>query len=133
MRVTLVPFDAGELSECRCRQMNRIGGQMRVGYMPLFTVNKQFTVQGATSAVFYDITGAPAAGRFTDQAQVNMFALLYKVIDDFHCTVDSRAFFITGNQKPDRALVIRVCRDKGFAGGHHGGQRTFHVRCSTPV
>jgi hypothetical protein len=47
--------------------------------------------------------------------------------------VVGRAFFVAGDQKGDRALVVRVVRHEAFGGHQHGGQAAFHVSGAAPA
>ena len=53
--------------------------------------------------------------------------------DKYARVLDRRTFFIAGDQKADRTLMIRILFYKTFAGGDDSSHRTFHVRGATAV
>ena len=111
--------------------MNRVLGQMRVGHMALNAANGELGPQRTATAVLDHITHQGSARRLADDAPVQTLVTCGETFDHGLGAVMGRAFFVTGDQKCDLALVVRVVADKAFSGHQHGCQAAFHVGRAT--
>jgi len=129
--VAVVPVLGGQFGQCGYCEMNRILGQMRVGHMALHTAHGELGAQRAAPAVFNHVAHQRGARRFADDAPVQTFVAGSETLNHRLGAVMGRAFFVAGNQKCDRTLVVRVVGDEALSSHQHGGQAAFHIGSTT--
>ena len=92
-----VPLHGNQFAECRRCQVKRVGGQMRVGDVSLFSPDGQHTIDRTTAAILDYITQGVDTGGFTDQTPVYFFMTRFECFDNLDGAVNGRAFLVTGN------------------------------------
>ncbi len=96
MLAALVPADAGQLGQGWSCAVHRVVGQVRIGDMPLHSVDDEPPVERATSTVFDHIADACRAGGLANHAPGDFFVARLQRFDDSNRTVHRRTFLIAG-------------------------------------
>lgn len=99
--------------------------------MALQAADGQLGAKGTATAVLDHVTDQGCARRLADDAPVQTLLARGQALDHGFGAMVRRAFFVTGDQERDLALVIRVVGDETFGGHGHGGEAAFHVRRAT--
>ena len=71
--ITFVPYLLREFSQGRCKGMDRIERQLRIGNMPLNAFDGEFAAHRATASVFDHVASPFNGSRFTHNAPVELF------------------------------------------------------------
>jgi hypothetical protein len=91
---------------------DRVVRPVWIGNMALFALNFEISRQRPTPPDFDHITKLTSIGWLADNAEIELFALIFRPLQQLHRTVDCRAFFIPGNQKRNPALKTMDCQTK---------------------
>ena len=125
--VAPVPFDTRQLGERRCRQVNGITHQVRVGDVALLAEHGERAVERSAPAVLERVAQCLYTRRLTHQTAIDLFAARLQPFNYLHRAVHRRAFLVGGDEQADRALVVRMLRDKILDGRDKRRQRALHV------
>ena len=94
---------------------------VRVGNMALHAFDRELAAHGAASAVFDHVAGALDRGRLAHNDVIQHFTARFEGVSHHHGAVDSRAFFVTGQQQRD--IECRVWRvGQKLFNRHHKGR-----------
>ena len=99
--VALVPVDGGQFGQSRCKQMDRVAGQLRIGNMTLYPFDGEFATECASATVFHHVPNALDCRGFTHDAPIKLFISRLQPLHHFHSAIYRGAFFIAGEQKGD--------------------------------
>ena len=106
---------------------------MRVGHVPLLAVHEQAPGQRAAPADFDGVAQGFHAGRLTDDAVIDLDALLAEPFHDLDRAMHRRAFLVRGNQQADGAFMLGMFGHKILNARDKRGQRGLHVSRATAV
>ena len=101
-----IPRGADQFSQRGSKQMHWIFSQMRIGNVPLHTLDGELAAHGAASAIFDHVAQLTDRRRLADDAVVQHLATRLELVADHHRAVCGRAFLVAGEQKRDRQRRI---------------------------
>jgi hypothetical protein len=101
--------------------------------MALYAAHDEPGRERAAPAILHGVRERVDGARLADDAVVDAFAALLELLDDAHGPVDGRAFLIGGEEKRDRARMLRALGDERFRGDDERGDGGLHVRRAAPV
>ncbi len=125
---SLVPHAGRQLGERRCKCVNRVFSEMRVGYVSLNAMDGEPSTEGPAAAHLDGVANGLLARRLADDAPVDPLFSGGEGLDHTLRAVDGRSFLIARDQESDRALVLGMGGNELLGSRHHGGQAALHVR-----
>ena len=131
--VALVPLNARQLNQRRCHHMNGIAGQVRVGDVALHALDRQSASEAAAATILDGVPGLCFGRRLANDTIIKPLATRLQHPADGNGAINSRSFFIAGEQKADVESRIRRGGHIGLCRDNHGGQWSFHVAGAPPV
>ena len=112
---------------------NGIVGQMRISDMALFPVHDDVASERTAPPNFDHIAQAFGIGGLTEDAMVECLAIVFHPFEHFHRTIDGRAFFITCDEKTNRATKIGMPVDEAQRGRNGRRHAALHVGCAAAI
>ena len=125
--IAAVPHRRDQFGERRCRSVDRIAGELRIGDVALHALDAQLARQRAAAPVLDHVAERAHRGRLADDAVVEPNALRSEPVAERDGAVERRPFLVARDQEGDRAGGIGARGDELLDRDHHRGERALHV------
>ena len=133
VRRSLVPLGRHQLREDGSDGMNRVVGEVWVGDVALYPMDREDAVQRASTTHFYGVTNGAHRGGFADNAIVDFFALAVEPINDLDGAVGCDAFFVGSDKQAYRPVVLRMSFNEFLDCNNKRRQRGLHIGSAASI
>jgi hypothetical protein len=113
--------------------VNGIIRQLRVSHVPLLAMHEHAAGERAAPADLDGIAQGLDAGRFADEAVIDLDPVFAKPLHDLDRAMERGTFLVGGDEQADGTLVPGVFGQKILDRGDKRRQRGFHVSRAAPV
>jgi len=101
--------------------------------MPLYATHRETTGERTAPTVLDYVAQLRGGGGLAHDAPVQTLAARRQQLAHLDRAIARRAFLVTGEQKGDRMVRMRMRRQKLLHRHHHGRQRGFHIGSSAAI